>query len=257
MGLMDGKVAVIFGVANKRSIAWGITKALSGHGAKLALNYQNDRMGDVVTKLAEELPVTPWMAPCDVTDEAEIATFFGGVKEQFGHVDALVHSVAFAKREELGGTFSQTSWDGYQLAQHVSAYSLIPLSRAAAPLMAERGGSIICLTYYGAEKVVQGYNVMGVAKAALEANTRYLAADLGPQGVRVNAISAGPIKTVSAMGVSGFNEIIGAVEQKSPLRRNVTQEDVGNAALFLLSDLSTAITGQTLYVDSGYSILGV
>jgi enoyl-[acyl-carrier protein] reductase I len=257
MGLMDGKVVVVIGVANKRSIAWGITKACADAGAKIALNYQNERMAEPVQKLAEELDETPFLAPCDVTVPGDLERFFERLRERFGAIDGLVHSIATAKREELGGNFRDTSWEGYALSQQVSAYSLIPMSRLAAPLMAGRQGSIVCLTYYGAEKVVDGYNVMGVAKAALEANTRYLAADLGPADIRVNAISAGPIKTVSAMGVSGFSGILDSVEQKAPLRRNVTQEDVGKAALFLLSDLASGVTGQTLYVDSGYSILGI
>ena len=257
MGIMDGKVVAIFGVANKRSIAWGITKALVEQGAKVALNYQNERMGKSVHELCAELPEKPFTAPCDVTDDAQVAAFFDGVKAEFGHLDGLVHCIAFAKREELGGAFSDTSWDGYALAQQISAYSLIPLAKHGAALMEGREGSIVCLSYYGADKVVDGYNVMGVAKAALEANTRYLAADLGPKGVRVNAVSAGPIKTVSAMGVSGFSGILDTVEQRAPLRRNVTQEDVGKAATFLLSDMASGVTGQTLYVDSGFSILGV
>lgn len=256
MALMDGKVVVVFGVANKRSIAWGIARALAGAGAKLALNYQNDRMEAAVRKLGEELPEPPFMAPCDVTNPKEIATYFAAVKEQFGHVDSLVHSIATAKREELGGHFVDTSWEGYQLAQQVSSYSLIALAKEAAPLMPEGSGSIICLSYYGAEKVVPNYNVMGVAKAALEASTRYLAADLGPQGVRVNAISAGPIKTLSAMGVSDFGSLLGAIAEKSPLRRNVSTDDVGNTAVFLLSEMAHGITGQVLYVDAGYSIMG-
>jgi enoyl-[acyl-carrier protein] reductase I len=254
---MDGKVAVVFGVANKRSIAWGIAKALANGGAKLALNFQNERMGEAVEKLSDELEVKPYLAPCDVTDDRQIDTFFAGIGERFGRIDALVHSIAFAKREELGGDFRNTTWDGYQLAQHVSAYSLIAMARRAAPLMSGRPSSIACLTYYGSVKVVDGYNVMGVAKAALESITRYLAADLGQEQIRVNAISAGPIKTVSAMGVSGFSSILDSVASKAPLRRNVTQEDVANAALFLLSDMSSGITGQTIYVDSGHSILGV
>ncbi|MGE0142422.1 MAG: enoyl-ACP reductase [Planctomycetota bacterium] len=257
MGLMDGKVVVVIGVANKRSIAWGITKACADAGAKIALNYQNERMAEPVQKLAEELREAPFLAPCDVTVQGDLERFFEKLRERFGAIDGLVHSIATAKREELGGAFRDTSWEGYALSQQVSAYSLIPMSRLAAPLMEGRHGSIVCLTYYGAEKVVDGYNVMGVAKAALEANTRYLAADLGPADIRVNAISAGPIKTVSAMGVSGFSGILDSVEQKAPLRRNVTQEDVGKAALFLLSDLASGVTGQTLYVDSGYSILGI
>ena len=256
MGLMEGKVAVIFGVANKRSIAWGIAKALHREGAKLALNYQSERMAAGVQKLAADLGDDVFTAPCDVTKDAELASFFAGVKETFDGVDALVHCIATAKREELGGNFHDTSWDGYQLSQQVSAYSLISMARAALPMMEGRDGSIICLSYYGAEKVVPNYNVMGVAKAALEASTRYLANDLGPRGIRVNAISAGPIKTVSAMGVSDFGSLLSEMASKSPMRRNVSQDDVGNTAAFLLSPMSDGITGQTIYVDAGYSILG-
>ena len=256
MGLMDGKTAAIFGVANKRSIAWGIAKALAREGARLALNYQNERMEAPVRKLAAELPNSPFLAPCDVTAPDEVESFFTSLGEEVGPLDSLVHCIAFAKREELGGAFLETSLEGYQLAQHVSAYSLISLARQAAPLMEGRDGGIICLTYYGSVKVVPNYNVMGVAKAALEATTRYLASDLGPKGIRVNAISAGPIKTVSAMGVADFGGLLNALAEKSPLRRNVTQDDVGNAAAFLLSDLAAGVTGQTLYVDAGYSIMG-
>ncbi len=256
MGLMDGKTAAIFGVANKRSIAWGIAKALSREGARLALNYQNERMEAPVRKLAAELPNSPFLASCDVTVPDEVESFFAALGKEVGPLDSLVHCIAFAKREELGGEFLETSWEGYQLAQHVSAYSLVSLARQAAPLMEGRGGGIVCLTYYGSVKVVPNYNVMGVAKAALEATTRYLASDLGPKGIRVNAISAGPIKTVSAMGVADFGGLLKSLAEKSPLRRNVTQDDVGNAAAFLLSDLAAGVTGQTLYVDAGYSIMG-
>jgi enoyl-[acyl-carrier protein] reductase I len=256
MGLMTGKNVAIFGIANKRSIAWGIAQALHHEGARLALNYQNERMEEPVRKLAAELRGDTLLAPCDVTVAGDIERFFDRVGKEFGALDGLVHSIAFAKREELGGNFVDTSWEGYQLAQHVSAWSLIGLARGAAPLMEGRDAGIVCLTYYGAEKVVPNYNVMGVAKAALEASTRYLANDLGPRGVRVNAISAGPIKTVSAMGVADFGTLLEGMAQKAPLRRNVDQGDVGNAALFLLSSLSRSITGQTLYVDAGYSIMG-
>ncbi|HEX6812240.1 MAG TPA: enoyl-ACP reductase [Planctomycetota bacterium] len=256
MGLMSGKNVVIFGVANKRSIAWGIAQALHREGARLALNYQNDRMEESVRKLAVELPGDTFLGPCDVTVAGDIETFFDRLGKEFGPLDGLVHCIAFAKREELGGHFVDTSWEGYQLAQHVSAWSLIGLAKAAAPLMEGREAGIVSLSYYGAEKVVQNYNVMGVAKAALEASTRYLANDLGPRGVRVNAISAGPIKTVSAMGVSDFGSLLESMAQKSPLRRNVDQGDVGNTAAFLLSSLSRGITGQTIYVDAGYSIMG-
>lgn len=257
MGLMSGKNVVIFGVANKRSIAWGIAQALHREGARLALNYQNERMEESVRKLAADLPGDTFMAPCDVTVAGDIDRFFGRLAKEFGPLDGLVHSIAFAKREELGGNFTDTSWDGYALAQQVSAWSLIGLVKGALPLMEGREAAVVCLTYYGAEKVVHNYNVMGVAKAALEASTRYLAADVGPRGLRVNAISAGPIKTVSAMGVSDFGSLLDGMAQKAPLRRNVDQGDVGNAAAFLLSNLARGITGQTIYVDAGYSILGV
>ena len=256
MSLLNGKVGVVFGVANKRSIAWGICKAARAAGARLALNYQNERMESGVRELAGELE-DPWLAPCDVMKEGEIDTFFQGVKQKFGGIDFLVHSIAFAKREELGGSFVDTSLDGYLLAQQVSAYSLVALARRAAPLMEGRGGSILTLSYYGAEKVVPNYNVMGVAKAALEASVRYLASDLGPKGIRVNAVSAGPIKTLSAMGVSDFSSILDKVAQKAPLRRNVTADDVGQAGLFLLSGMGNGVTGQVLYVDGGYSIMGM
>jgi enoyl-[acyl-carrier protein] reductase I len=253
---MDGKVAVIFGVANKRSIAWGIARSLAAAGARLALNYQNERMEAGVRKLVQELPEGAYLAPCDVTDPEQLKSYFAGIGSEFGRIDSLVHCIATAKREELGGNFLETSWDGYALAQQVSSYSLISMTREAAPLMEDSKGGIICLTYYGSEKVIPNYNVMGVAKAALESSTRYLAAELGPRGIRVNAISAGPIKTLSAMGVADFGSLLGAMAEKCPLRRNVTQEDVGNTAVFLLSDMANGITGQTIYVDSGYSIMG-
>ena len=256
MGLMSGKNVAVFGVANKRSIAWGIVQALHREGARIALNYQNERMEEPVRKLAAELPGETFLAPCDVTVPGDIDKFFAGVGKAFGHLDGLVHSIAFAKREELGGHFADTSWEGYALAQQVSAWSLIGLVKGALPLMAGRQAGVVCLSYYGAEKVVQNYNVMGVAKAALESSTRYLAADVGERGVRVNAISAGPIKTVSAMGVSDFGSLLDTMAKTAPLRRNVDQADVGNVAAFLLSDLSAGVTGQTIYVDAGYSILG-
>ncbi len=256
MPLLTGKNVVVFGVANKRSIAWGIVQALHREGARIALNYQNERMEEPVRKLAAELPADTFVAPCDVTVPGDIERFFERLGKESGPLDGLVHSIAFAKREELGGNFVDTSWEGYQLAQHVSAWSLIGLCKGAAPLMEGRQAGVVCLSYYGAEKVVPNYNVMGVAKAALEASTRYLANDLGPRGIRVNAISAGPIKTVSAMGVADFGSLLDSMAQKAPLRRNVDQADVGNAALFLLSDLGRGVTGQTLYVDAGYSIMG-
>ena len=257
MGLMTGKNVVIFGVANKRSIAWGIAQALHREGAKLAFAYQNDRMGDAVKKLAGEFEETPFMAPCDVAVDGDIERFYEALGKEWDGIDGIVHSIAFAKREELGGNFVDTSWEGYALAQQVSAWSLIGLVKGALPMMEGRDASVVCLSYYGAEKVVTNYNVMGVAKAALESSTRYLANDVGPKGVRVNAISAGPIKTVSAMGVGDFGTLLESMAQKAPLRRNVDQKDVGNTAAFLMSPLSGGITGQVIYVDAGYSILGV
>lgn len=256
MGLMTDKKVVIFGVANKRSIAWGIAQALHQQGAQIAFSYQNERMEGPVRKLAESLGGETFLAPCDVSVDNDIDKFFTQLGSEFGPIDGLVHSIAFAKREELGGNFSDTSWDGYAMAQQVSAWSLIGLAKGAAPLMEGRDGSMICLSYYGADKVVPNYNVMGVAKAALEASTRYLSNDLGPRGIRVNAISAGPIKTVSAMGVADFGSLLNTMAQKAPMRRNVDQADVGNTAAFLLSDMSRGITGQTIYVDAGYSIMG-
>ncbi|MEZ6036782.1 MAG: enoyl-ACP reductase [Planctomycetota bacterium] len=257
MGMMTGKNVVIFGVANKRSIAWGIAQALQREGAKLAFSYQNDRMRDAVEKLVADLPEKPFLAACDVTVEGDIERFFGELKKEWDGVDGLVHSIAFAKREELGGNFRDTSWEGYALAQQVSAWSLIGLVKGGMSMMEGRDASVVCLSYYGAEKVVTNYNVMGVAKAALESSTRYLANDVGPHGVRVNAISAGPIKTVSAMGVGDFGTLLDSMAQKAPLRRNVDQMDVGNTAAFLLSPLAHGITGQVIYVDAGYSILGI
>ncbi|MEZ5989535.1 MAG: enoyl-ACP reductase [Planctomycetota bacterium] len=256
MTSLSGKVAAVFGIANHRSIAYGIAEALKEAGATLALNYQNERMGKSLDKLAGELG-DPWRRECDVTDEGAVADFFSAVREELGGVDMLVHSVATAKREELGGLYVDTSWDGYALSQQVCAFRLVTLCTYAAPLMEGRDGSVVALTYYGAEKVVPNYNVMGVAKAALEASVRYLANDLGPKGIRVNAISAGPIRTLSASGVSSFTDMLDFVAEKAPLRRNVTTEDVGRAARFLLSPEAAGVTGQVLYVDSGYSIMGM
>lgn len=256
MSHMEGKVAAIFGIANQRSIAYGIAQTLRESGVKLALNYQNERMGASMDKLAGKLG-DPWRKECDVTDEEAVKDFFAAVREEFGGLDYLVHSVAFAKREELGGEYVDTSWEGYALAQQVSAYSLLTLCKYATPLMSDREGAVMAMSYYGAEKVVTNYNVMGVAKAALECSVRYLANDLGPKGIRVNALSAGPIRTLSASGVSDFVSLLDHVAQKSPLRRNVTTEDVGRTARFLLSEDSRGITGQTIYVDNGFSIMGI
>jgi enoyl-[acyl-carrier protein] reductase I len=253
---MEGKVAAVFGIANHRSIAFGIAKSLEEAGVTLALNYQNERMGRSLSKIAGKLG-DPWARECDVTDEAAVDGFFEAIRDEFGGLDYLVHSVAFAKREELGGQFVDTSWEGYAMAQQVSAFSLVSLCKRAAPLMAERNGSVLALTYLGSDKVVPNYNVMGVAKAALESSVRYLANDLGPRGIRVNAISAGPIRTLSASGVSDLTNMLDYVAERAPLRRNVTIDDVGKAARFLLSDDASGVSGQILFVDSGYHIMGM
>ena len=251
---LAGKTAVVFGLANKRSIAWGIAQKLHEGGAKLAICYQNERMKAEAHGLIEELPGAEGFQ-CDVSSDGEIATLFEQLKERYGKLDVLVHAIAFAPPEDLRGDFVNTSREGFRIAHDVSVYSLIAVSRAAAPLMID-GGSIITLTYYGAEKVVPNYNVMGVAKAALEATVRYLASSLGPQKVRVNAISAGPIKTLAARGVGQLGDMLRTHAEKSPLRKNVDQLEVGGTAAFLASDLSGAITGETLYVDCGYNIMG-
>lgn len=253
--LMEGKKGVILGVANKRSIAWGITQAVCGAGARVALTYQGERLEANVRSLAQELD-DPLVLPCDVTDDAQIDQLFATLEKEFGKLDFLVHSIAFAPKEALEGEYVATSREAYRIALDVSAYSLVALARAARPLM-QGGGSIVALTYYGAEKAVPGYNVMGVAKSALESSVRYLAADLGPEQIRVNAISAGPINTVAARGVSGFTGMLKLHAEKAPLRRNVTQEEVGSAALFLLSDLGSGVTGEVLHVDAGYHAIGM
>jgi enoyl-[acyl-carrier protein] reductase I len=252
--LLQGKRAVILGLANNKSIAYGICKAFRDNGAQIALTWPGDAIRRRVEPLAQELGASFTM-PCDVTSDAEIAAAAETVKKQWGGLDILVHAVAFANREDLTGKFIDTSRAGFALALDISAYSLTAVSRAFAPMMRE-GGSVMTLSYYGSEKVVTNYNVMGIAKAALEASVRYLAYDLGEQGIRINAISAGPIKTLAASGIGGFNRILKHMEDHSPLHRNVTIEDVGSMALFLASGLSTGITGQTLYVDSGYNTSG-
>jgi len=251
---LAGKTAIVFGLANKRSIAWGIAQKLHEGGAKLAICYQNERMKAEAHGLIEELPGAEGFQ-CDVSSDGEIATLFAQLKERYGKLDVLVHAVAFAPAEDMHGDFVNTSREGFRIAHDVSVYSLIAVSRAAAPLMTD-GGSIITLTYYGAEKVVPHYNVMGVAKAALEATVRYLSSSLGPQKIRVNAISAGPIKTLAARGVGQLGDMLRMHAEKSPLRKNVDQLEVGGTAAFLASDLSGAITGDTIYVDCGYNIMG-
>ncbi|HEX3941514.1 MAG TPA: enoyl-ACP reductase [Acidobacteriaceae bacterium] len=250
---LKGKTAVVFGLANKRSIAWGIAQKLSEAGAQLAICYQNDRLRQEAEALTGELRGAE-IFQCDVSRDDEIESLFLKLKERYGKLDTLVHSVAFAPSAELNNDFLLTSREGFRIAHDVSVYSLIALARAAAPLMPE-GGSIITLTYLGAQKVVPRYNVMGVAKAALEATMRYLAADLGRQGIRVNAISAGPIKTLAARGIGGLSEMLKLHAERAPLGRNVQQSEVGNTAAFLASDLASAITGEVLFVDCGYSIV--
>ncbi|MFO1009791.1 MAG: enoyl-ACP reductase [Planctomycetota bacterium] len=254
--LLAGKTGIIFGVANKRSIAWSCAQSLASQGMRLAFTYMGDRLERSVRELASELPGSLCL-PCDVTRPEQVEEVFRALKTEFGGLDAIVHAVAFAKREELQGDFFHTSREGYMIAHEVSAYSLTQIVRTALPLMEGRDGSIVTLTYIGGERVVPNYNVMGIAKAALEASVRYLAHDLGPRGIRVNAISAGPIRTLSASGVSGFTDILDYIEQKAPLRRNITAEEVGDACLFLVSHHSRGITGSVLYVDAGYHVMGV
>jgi enoyl-[acyl-carrier protein] reductase I len=253
---LEGKTGVVLGVANKRSIAWACAKALSEQGMRLAFTYLGERMKDGVTALAAELPDSV-VLPCDVTQPEDIDAAFDGIREAFGHLDTIMHGVAFAKREELKGDFYHTSREGYMIAHEVSAYSLTAVARRALPLMEGRAGSIVTLTYIGSERVIENYNVMGIAKAALEASVRYLAHDLGPRGIRVNAISAGPIRTLSAAGIAGFSEILDHIASRAPLRRNITADEVGAACAFLAGPMSSGITGTTLYVDAGYNIMGI
>jgi enoyl-[acyl-carrier protein] reductase I len=251
---MQGKNVVIFGVANKRSIAWAIAQRLSDAGAKLAITYQNERMKAEAHDLITSLPGAQSFQ-CDVSSDAEIDAFYSQLKQHFGQLDAVVHSVAYAPAEELKGDFLNTSREGFRIAHDVSVYSLIAVTRAAALLMTN-GGSVVTLSYFGAEKVVPGYNVMGVAKAALEATVRYLANSLGEKKIRVNAISAGPIKTLAARGVGDFSTMLKNHAEHAPLKRNVEPREVGDTALFLSSDLGSGITGETIYVDCGYNIMG-
>ncbi|HEV8643148.1 MAG TPA: enoyl-ACP reductase [Methylomirabilota bacterium] len=257
MSLLQGKTGIVFGVANKRSIAWAIAQALSGAGMRLAFTYQGERLKENVEDLASTLP-NSLLYPCDVTSDAEIEAVFTSLGREVGALDVLVHSVAYAQKEDLEGGFTATSREGFRIAHDISAYSLVGLTRAALPLLEKSGqASVIAMTYYGSEKVAPGYNVMGVAKAALEASVRYLAADLGPRGVRVNAISAGPVNTLAARGIRGFTEILKHHADKAPLRRNIELREVGDAALFLASRLSSGITGEVIFVDCGYHIMAV
>jgi enoyl-[acyl-carrier protein] reductase I len=251
---LQGRTAVVFGVANKRSIAWAIAQKLAAAGAQLAITYQNERLELEARELISELPGAESFR-CDVSQDREIEQLFAALRERYGTLHTLVHSIAFAPADELKHDFVQTTREGFRVAHDVSVYSLIALARAAAPLMTN-GGSIMTLTYYGAEKVVPNYNVMGVAKAALEASVRYLSYDLGKHNIRVNAISAGPIKTLAARGISGLGEMLKTQAERSPLQRNIDVGEVGNAAVFLASDLASGITGETIYVDCGYNIMG-
>jgi enoyl-[acyl-carrier protein] reductase I len=254
--LLEGKTGLVMGVANKRSIAWGIANAANKAGARLVLTYQNERLGENVRDLAPQLN-NPVILPCDVSSDEQIATLMSRISEQVGHLDFVVHALAYAPREALEGMYADTKREDFRLALDISAYSLVAVSRAALPLMQGRPGSIITLTYLGADRVIQNYNLMGVAKAALECSVRYLANDLGPHGVRVNAVSAGPIKTLASSAVGGISNMIKLTAERAPLRKQVDLDEVGDASLFLLSPLSRGITGEVVYVDSGYNILGV
>ena len=254
--VLAGKTGVVFGVANKRSIAWAIAKAWAAAGAKLIFNYQGERLKenveDLVTDFGEQTP----LFPCDVSDDTQIRSFFDEVRKQTSVVDLMLHSVAFAPKEALEGDFISTTREAFRVAHDISAYSLVALSREVAPLMTN-GGSIVAMTYYGAEKVVPHYNVMGVAKASLEASTRYLAYDLGPKKIRVNCISAGPVNTLAARGISGFMSMLKHYQERAPLKRSCDPAELGETGVFLASDGAAAITGQVIYVDGGYQIMGM
>jgi enoyl-[acyl-carrier protein] reductase I len=257
MSSLAGKTGLVVGVANKRSIAWAIAQAAANAGARVALTYQGERLEENVRELAAGLP-DPLVLPLDVTDDAQIARVFEELDRSFGGLDFVVHGAAYAPREELSNPFVQTTREGFKMALDVSAYSLIALTRAALPLMEKRGGgSVLTLTYLGSERVFPNYNVMGVAKAALESTVRYLAADLGPKNIRVNAVSAGPIKTLAAAGVSGFSSILQIYRDRAPLRRTVETSEVADAAIFLLSDAGRAVTAEVLMVDGGYHATGM
>lgn len=255
MGLLDGKVALIFGVANKNSIAWGVVKQLHEQGATIAMSYAGEALKKRVEPLAEEVGCD-FVEECDVTQEAALDAVFEKFKARYGKLDILVHSVAYARREDLDGRMVDVSRDGFLQALDISAYSLIAMTRRAEPLMTN-GGSIMSMTYYASEKVVPRYNAMAVAKAALETITRYLAADLGEKNIRVNAISAGPIKTLAAAGIPGFRAMLKYAEDAAPMRRLVSQDEVGQTALWLASDLSSAVTGEVIHVDAGYHVMGM
>jgi enoyl-[acyl-carrier protein] reductase I len=253
---LAGKTYVVMGVANKRSIAWGIARSLHAAGARLIFTYAGERLEKGVKELAESLDGNESIVlPCDITVDEDIAKCFNDIKEKVGVIHGVAHCIAFANKEELDGEYLNTTRDGFLLAQNISSYSLTAVVKEARPLMTE-GGSIVTMTYLGGERVVTNYNVMGVAKASLDASVRYLAADLGKDGIRVNSISAGPIRTLSAKGISDFNLILNIIEERAPLRRATTPEEVGDTAVFLFSDMARGITGENIHVDSGYHILG-
>jgi enoyl-[acyl-carrier protein] reductase I len=254
--LLAGKIGLVFGVANKRSIAWAIAKAWVAAGARLIFNYQGERLKENVEELVSEFGKTTPLFPCDVSSDDEIKRFFENVRRETDRVDLTLHSLAYAPREALEGDFISTSREAFRVAQDVSAYSLVALARDAAHLMTN-GGSIVAMTYYGAEKVVPHYNVMGVAKASLEASVRYLAYDLGPKRIRVNCISAGPVQTLAARGISGFTSMLKHYQERAPLKRSCDPAELGATGVFLASDTSAAITGQVIYVDGGYQIMGM
>lgn len=254
---LEGKTFVVMGVANKRSIAWGIARSLDAAGARLVFTYAGERLEKNVRDLAATLENQndPFILSCDVTDDAAIEECFRAIKEKAGVIHGLAHCIAFANKEDLDGDFVDTSREGFMLAHNISAYSLTAVAKYAKPLMTE-GGSIVTMTYLGGERVITNYNVMGVAKASLDASVRYLAADLGKDGIRVNSISAGPIRTLAAKGISDFNDMLSQIEERAPLRRTTTQEEVGDTAVFLFSNMSRGVTGENIHVDSGYHITG-
>jgi len=251
---LEGKTYVVMGVANKRSIAWGIARSLHGAGANLIFTYAGERLEKSVRELAASLDENYLVLPCDVTKDEDIAACFNGIKESVGSIQGVAHCIAFANKEELSGDYLNVTRDGFLLAHNISSYSLTAVAKEAKKLMVD-GGSIVTLTYLGGERAIENYNVMGVAKASLDASVRYLASDLGKENIRVNSISAGPIRTLSAKGVSDFNSILKEIEEKAPLRRNTTPEEVGDTAVFLFSDLSRGITGENIHVDSGFHIM--
>lgn len=255
MSLLKGKTAMIFGIANQRSIAWGVAQAFREHGAAIGISYAGEMLKKRVAPLAESIDVT-FLEKCDVTDDAQIDSIVEKTKAEFGEIDILVHAIAFANRDELKGPYYNTSRAGFQMAMDISVYSFTALARAFQPII-RPGGSLLTMTYYGSEKVTGTYNVMGVAKAALEASVRYLANDFGKHNVRVNAISAGPIRTLASSGVAGFRRMYGQFAEKNPLKQNISIEDVGKASVFLCSDLAGKVTGEILFVDSGFNIMGV